>query len=123
MRERDEEPMLELRKVRHRPLLLLVGLPEDRASSLALQFCQTDQSSDGQVWHVHRLFCGPGKANPWRWPYLWPEEVEAAIDSLDKVANPKTDSQTLADRLLVLFTTPRDNLPVSSSLLHEEARC
>ena len=36
-----------------------------------------------QVWSVHKLVCGPGKANPFRFPKLTAKEAEDAIQHKD----------------------------------------
>ncbi|BGO91089.1 hypothetical protein NBRC10512_005819 [Rhodotorula toruloides] len=87
---------------------------KNRCSSCAkagidLFFCSPEHQK--LVWHVHRLFCGPGKANPWRWPLLSPDEVQAAIATLDLVSVTHSESKTLADQLLRIYNEPRERLP------------
>lgn len=35
-----------------------------------------------QLWPLHRLFCGPGKANPFKWPPLSREEADFLLEHL-----------------------------------------
>ncbi|EGU11938.1 hypothetical protein RTG_02000 [Rhodotorula toruloides ATCC 204091] len=51
-------------------------------AGIDLFFCSPEHQK--LVWPVHRSFCGPGKANPFRWPALSPEQVQAAIAELDR---------------------------------------
>ncbi|BGP69966.1 MYND-type domain-containing protein [Rhodotorula toruloides] len=78
-------------------------------AGIDLFFCSPEHQK--LVWHVHRLFCGPGKADPWRWPPLSPAEVDAALALLDTVPFPDIKPATLGDKLLRIFNEPRDQLP------------
>uniref|UniRef100_A0A0K3CDN7 BY PROTMAP: gi/472587578/gb/EMS25074.1/ zinc finger, MYND-type protein [Rhodosporidium toruloides NP11] n=1 Tax=Rhodotorula toruloides TaxID=5286 RepID=A0A0K3CDN7_RHOTO len=50
-------------------------------AGIDLFFCSPEHQKF--VWPVHRYFCGPGKANPWTWPALTPDEAREALEKLD----------------------------------------
>lgn len=53
--------------------------------------------SFAQVWPVHKLVCGPGKANPFTPPDLSDEEIAALTAMLDWPISqePETDPETI----------------------------
>ncbi|BGO97526.1 hypothetical protein NBRC10513v2_001517 [Rhodotorula toruloides] len=71
-------------------------------AGIDLFFCSPEHQKF--VWPVHRYFCGPGKANPWTWPALTPDEAREALEKLDvkpgpSILNPREHGQSLADAL------------------------
>ncbi|GAA5865721.1 hypothetical protein JCM8547_002757 [Rhodosporidiobolus lusitaniae] len=52
----------------------------DESSSLAIRLGRYGFSEMGmQVWPIHKLFCGPGKTNPFIFPPLSKEEADEAL--------------------------------------------
>ncbi|CDR48896.1 RHTO0S21e01200g1_1 [Rhodotorula toruloides] len=81
-----------------------------------LFFCSPEHQK--LAWHMHRMFCGPGKANPFRWPPLTPKEAEAATRILDLPINTvMPHSATLFQELQVVVHCPRSEMPLRSSPL------
>ncbi|KAJ8294850.1 hypothetical protein OF846_001925 [Rhodotorula toruloides] len=75
-----------------------------------LFFCSPEHQK--LAWHMHRMFCGPGKANPFRWPPLTPKEAEAATRILDLPINTvMPHSATLFQELQVVVHCPRSEMP------------
>mgnify|MGYP007026583520 CR=1 FL=1 len=97
VRRQDQEHVLAVPVGRRKQLLMLPGLPTTCAS-LSLSDCRpyeppklTSKLSRAQVWPVHRLVCGPGRAKPFQWPLLTQAEADEAIehvhDSTGKLAS------------------------------------
>ncbi|BGP39517.1 hypothetical protein JCM10449v2_003468 [Rhodotorula kratochvilovae] len=47
-----------------------------RKAGIDLFFCSKEHQK--LVWQLHKKFCGPGNANPFRWPDLQPKEAASA---------------------------------------------
>ncbi|BGO96389.1 hypothetical protein RTBOTA2_002862 [Rhodotorula toruloides] len=43
-------------------------------------FCSSEHQK--LLWPLHRFFCGPGKANPFKWPALLQDETQHALQNL-----------------------------------------
>ncbi|TNY17218.1 hypothetical protein DMC30DRAFT_133522 [Rhodotorula diobovata] len=63
-------------------------------ASIDLFFCSTAHQK--LAWWAHKIVCGPGKANPFRQPYLTADEAE---DALVHEASPvaELDGKSLAE--------------------------
>ncbi|GAA5902551.1 hypothetical protein JCM6882_009314 [Rhodosporidiobolus microsporus] len=51
-------------------------------------FCSREHQK--LVWPVHKLVCGPGKANPFVWPAFFPEELAILRAELDVCFRPRS---------------------------------
>ncbi|BGO89414.1 hypothetical protein NBRC10512v2_001368 [Rhodotorula toruloides] len=77
-------------------------------AGIHLFFCSPEHQKF--VWPVHRYFCGPGKANPWTWPALTPDEAREALEKLDVDPGPSFARPPVANPEIVL---QRYLLPIS----------
>ncbi|CDR42704.1 hypothetical protein NBRC10512_006330 [Rhodotorula toruloides] len=87
-------------------------------AGIHLFFCSPEHQKF--VWPVHRYFCGPGKANPWTWPALTPDEAREALEKLDVDPGPSFarppggEHNTIADLLKMAYSRkPRGALQSS----------
>ncbi|GAA6055450.1 hypothetical protein NBRC10513_006358 [Rhodotorula toruloides] len=67
-------------------------------AGIDLFFCSPEHQK--LVWSMHRFFCGPGKANPFRFPPLSPDEVEAALEGLDMRVDPNNGAHATLRQML-----------------------
>ncbi|GAA5887832.1 hypothetical protein JCM6882_000769 [Rhodosporidiobolus microsporus] len=53
-----------------------------RESGIEISFCSTEHQK--LAWPIHKHVCGPGRAKPFLWPPMLPDEVEEMIEHRGK---------------------------------------
>ncbi|PRQ72377.1 hypothetical protein AAT19DRAFT_16301 [Rhodotorula toruloides] len=81
-------------------------------------FCSPEHQK--LLWPLHRFFCGPGKANPFKWPALSRAESRHAIDNLDTPPGPHAKGRSCRASTITEHLRDEAGLPAHchSQILH-----